>query len=630
LIDSLRVQIRRVSLSALRALIFTFVLVLTATTYADESGGLPTIRLNETGAIRLHDYPWQFYWQKLLSPQDFEEGTQKPDLIMRPVTIWNHQVVGGKSLGSFGYATYRLRCKLDSQGRRVAVRIPAPLTSYRVFINGELHAEAGKVATDKENYQPMRRSALIFFRPAVDELDLVIQVANFLVYKGGLREGIEIGYASPMQAFGMRYLAIDLFCIGLIFAIMLYHLLVFMLTRKDLSILVFAILALDYFLLAFLFGEQSITLFLPEFPLAVHSRLAAIIAYLLPPLVTEFTGRLYEGTISRRIRNLFWINATVFSIATVVLSPAYFMQYNVYYYGGIGGLTAIICMRSALIAVRARRPGSKLLATGLLLLFALAIYAVYLFATHSVAGSFLSMGFALFALFQSGSLAHAHAALERHNSEMHERLESSRKALESQRKQIEANLHDSLGGNLTDIKLGLEALEKDARARGVKKDIRRLDHRVAGTIASLRTELLFLEDLQLAMDDFISGINLILLRRYQMAKRPVEIRISNETREAGTNIERRGKLTNEVKLELCMMLQELCNNNLKYGAMSPLWQIEMNATRLEISLTGKSRRKNTHAGKGTETLRRRAEKINATFDEGSAAGSYTATIRIRF
>ncbi|AFM12214.1 hypothetical protein Turpa_1566 [Turneriella parva DSM 21527] len=615
----------------LRKLIFLlFGLLFSASAIAASATELPTIDLNAGDAIRLHDYPWQFYWKKLLSPKDFESGAAKPDLIMQPVTIWNHQIIAAEELGSYGYATYRLRCRLNAHGKRVALRIPAPLTSYRVYVNGELLAEAGKVGESAEDYKPMRRSALIFFRAADDRLDLVIQVANFLVYKGGLRAGIEIGYASAMQAYGMRYLAIDLFCIGLIFAIMLYHLLLFVLTRKDWAIFVFALLALNYFLLAFLFGEQSISLFLPEVELSLHSRIASIIAYLLPPLVMEFTGRLYAGTIGARLRLIFWANAAIFVVLAVFLSPVYFMRYNVFYYGGVGGLTAIICMRSAIIAIRARRPGSRLLGTGLLFLFALTIYAVYLFATHTVAGSFLSMGFALFALFQSGSLAHAHAALESHNSDMHERLESSRKALESQRKQIEANLHDSLGGNLTDIKLGLEALVKDMRARGIKKDIQRLDHRVAGTIASLRTELLFLEDLQLAMDDFISGINLILLRRYQMAKRPVDIRISNKTREEGANIERRALLTNEVKLELCMMLQELCNNNLKYGAGSAVWQIEMNAAGLEISLTGKSKARKNHSGKGAETLRRRAEKTGATFEETSVSNSYKAAIRVKF
>jgi signal transduction histidine kinase len=138
-----------------------------------------------------------------------------------------------------------------------------------------------------------------------------------------------------------------------------------------------------------------------------------------------------------------------------------------FYYGGIGGLTAVICMRSALFAVRARRPGSKLLATGLLFLIRTDRFTRFIYLQRTALPAvFYRWASHSFALFQSGSLAHAHAALERHNSEMHERLESSRKALESQRKQIEANLHDSLGGNLTDIKLGLEALVKDAREQG--------------------------------------------------------------------------------------------------------------------------------------------------------------------
>ena len=623
-------QNRRVSFSARRLLVFFCSLLSSAPAFAAVVAELPAIDLNARSATRLNDYPWQFYWKKLLSPENFEEDAVKPDLVVQPVTIWNHQIIDGKALGSFGYGTYRLRCNLNARGKRLALRIPAPLTSYRVFVNGELLSEAGRVAESAEAYKPVRRSALLFFTPSRNEVDIVIQVANYLAYKGGLRLGIEIGYASPMQAYGMRYLAIDLFCIGLIFAIMLYHWLIFLLTRKDWSIFVFALLALNYFLLAFLFGEQSISLFLPEVELDLHTRLAAIIAYILPPFVIEFTGRLYQGTISVRVRQIFWANAVLFAVIAVFVAPVYFMRYNVFYYGGVGGLAALICMRSALMAVRARRPGSRLLATGLLFLIALTVYAVYLYATHSVAGSFLSMGFALFALFQSGSLAHAHAALEKHNTEMHERLESSRAALDNQRKQIEANLHDSLGGNLTDIKLGLEALQKDPRARRLTKDIRRLDDRVAGTIASLRTELLFLEDLQLAMKDFISGINLILLRRYQMAKRPVEIRISNETREQGLNIESKALLSNEVKIELCMILQELCNNNLKYGTRAPVWTITVDSERLEIRLKGRSRTKQKQFGRGHETLRRRADTISAFFSETTSAGGYSAVIGIRF
>lgn len=586
-----------------------------------------SLNRDETNIFVLENIPWRFYWKKFLSAEDLRQGKHEPDMVLMPATIWNGQIIRGESLSSFGYATYATRIKADMAGQRLALRLPPPLTSYRIFIDGELFSEVGKPAASAAQYIPRRKSALIYFTPKDNEIEIIVHVANYLTYKGGLRGKIELGRAEQMQSFGMRYLAIDLFTIGLIFAIMLYHLLIFVLTRRYLPTLIFAILALDYFLLAFFFGEQSISLFFPEFPLPVHVRVAAFFTYVLPPLVLEFTGRLYPGTVARRILRLYWGIALAFMLM-LFLPPVYFMRMNIYYYGLVAFSAGLVCLWGVFQAVRQKQPGARILLLGLLFLVALTIYAAFLYYTHSIAGSFLSIGFTFFALFQSGSLAHSHAALDRENILMQSRLERSRNALENQRKQIEANLHDSLGGNLTDIKLGLEALEKQSAARGIAKDIRRLDHRVAGTIASLRTELLFLEDMQLAMKDFVSGINLILLRRYQMAKKPVDIRVDAETRELSKQLESSGFLSDEIRPELCMMVQELCNNSLKYTTGTANWEIHATAESLRISVRGKSRRNPQKPGRGKETLRTRAEKIRARFDETLERGFYQASVSL--
>lgn len=591
------------------------------------AGEPASLNHDQANILGLDQIPWQFYWQKFLTVDDLRQQKYSPDLILMPPTIWNGQIVRGKNLSSRGYATYAAKFHANMAGKRLALRLPPPLTSYRIFINGELMSEVGKPASSEEQYIPKRKSALIYFTPRENEIEIIIHVANYLTYKGGLRGKIELGLAEHMQSYGMRYLAIDLFSIGLIFAIMLYHLLIFLLTRRYLPTLIFAILALDYFLLAFFFGEQSIALFLPEFPLPVHVRVAAFFTYVLPPLVLEFTGRLYPGTVARKILQLYWIIALAF-ILMLILPPVYFMRMNIYYYGIVAFSAGLVCLWGVFQAVRQKQPGARILLVGLLFLVALTLYAAFLYFTHSVAGSFLSIGFTLFALFQSGSLAHSHAALDTENILMQGRLERSRNALENQRKQIEANLHDSLGGNLTDIKLGLEALEKQAATRSIADDIRRLDHRVSGTIASLRTELLFLEDMQLAMKDFVSGINLILLRRYQMAKRPVEIEISSETRERGKLLQKSGVLSDERIPELCMVVQELCNNSLKYTAGTTHWKIEADASHLRISVHAKSRSKKIQGGLGRDTLRHRTEKLRAFFSHSVKSGTYRAFVEL--
>lgn len=610
-----------------RAGLVCILTLLFAVTGAQAANNLPAVDLRSKSGVVLQDLPWEFYWGQYITPEQFSTSHYKPDAVLRKATVWNGLQIGGKQLGSFGYATYRLRVNLITPDERIALRMPAPLSAYRLFVNGQLLAHEGTLATSEAGFAAKRKSALVFFHTEAGQIDIVIHVANYLLYKGGLRSEVELGRASFMQSYGMRYLSLDVFCMGLIFSIMLYHFLLYLLSRRDRPVLVFALLSLNYFLLAALFGEQSFTLFWPEFPLNLHTRLTSVFTYLLPALVVHFTTTLYPGTVSEKIRRIFWLLAVVF-ICLLVLPARYFMAYNVYYYSIVGSAGAAFCLRAVYVALHERRAGARLLALGILILVALTVYAVFLFTTHSQAGSFLSIGFALFALAQSGSLAHAHAALSTENQDMLRSLERSRQALDSQRKQIEANLHDSLGGNLTDIKLGLEAIGKDPRAARLRSEISRLDQRVAGTIASLRTQLLFLEDMQMAVDDFVSGINLILLRRYQMARRPVEIRVSAESRAQSRNLLANRVVSEENIPELCLIVQELCSNTLKYSAGTAEWQITATSSALQIRVNAKSRRTAAGSGRGRQTLRARTEAIGARFEEALTGGNYRASVQM--
>ena len=92
---------------------------------------------------------------------------------MQPVTIWNDKTIGSETLKSFGYATYRLHLNTGLHGERLALRLPPPLTSYRVFVDGSLVSEAGKPAASADGYVARRKSALIYFTPASDETEIL-------------------------------------------------------------------------------------------------------------------------------------------------------------------------------------------------------------------------------------------------------------------------------------------------------------------------------------------------------------------------------------------------------------------------------------------------------------------------
>ncbi len=72
-------------------------------------------------------------------------------------------------------------------------------------------------------------------------LDMIVQVANHHHNEGGLITTLELGQASVMHQRRERSIAFELFLCGSILIIGLYHFLLFLLRREDLSLLYFSL-----------------------------------------------------------------------------------------------------------------------------------------------------------------------------------------------------------------------------------------------------------------------------------------------------------------------------------------------------------------------------------------------------
>src|SRR5688500_85082 len=59
------------------------------------------------GKVLTLDQEWEFYWNQLYVPGDFENGlVNSPAMLVKPGS-WNDLEVNGKKCGSYGFATYR-------------------------------------------------------------------------------------------------------------------------------------------------------------------------------------------------------------------------------------------------------------------------------------------------------------------------------------------------------------------------------------------------------------------------------------------------------------------------------------------------------------------------------------------
>lgn len=138
------------------------------------------------------DKNWEFYWLQILEPGEFSfDKVEKAKIISLPQT-WK---IPGKGFMSRkeGYATYRLHIKLPEEKTSYGIFCRAQSTAFRIYVDGQLLHESGKVGKNVKDSIPSFLPAEVFFTPRQQEVEILIQVSNFDFRVGGIRYPIYIG-----------------------------------------------------------------------------------------------------------------------------------------------------------------------------------------------------------------------------------------------------------------------------------------------------------------------------------------------------------------------------------------------------------------------------------------------------
>src|SRR5512135_610056 len=72
------------------------------------------------------DGEWEFYWKKILRPNDFKVRTQIPDYYGKVPSYWTDYPDKSVKTEKYGYATYRLTVLLPA-GYKTALGIDMPV-----------------------------------------------------------------------------------------------------------------------------------------------------------------------------------------------------------------------------------------------------------------------------------------------------------------------------------------------------------------------------------------------------------------------------------------------------------------------------------------------------------------------
>ncbi|MDX9810767.1 MAG: sensor histidine kinase [Bacteroidales bacterium] len=276
---------------------------------------------------------WEFYWLKMLRPNDFSSGSvPKPDIFGKVPSYWTDYHATGLNTEKHGFATYRLRVILPP-GFRDPLGFDMPVfdSSYDLYVNGEYTGGNGTPGKTAATTIPGYRKNLFKVVPASDTLDIIINVSNFHHRRGGFWLPLKMGNYDLTEKRKYASWASDWATISLLIGFSLFFMFFFIIYPKD-KIIGFFSLATTGLALRPLFTSNFLILDMANPAWEWIIRFEYIGLYIIIAGWYWFASHLYPSKVIRlAAKTLTWIFALAF-ILTLVLPVNIFSNATFVFY----------------------------------------------------------------------------------------------------------------------------------------------------------------------------------------------------------------------------------------------------------------------------------------------------------
>ena len=262
------------------------------------------------GLIKL-DGQWEFYWNQLLEPDDFNNAliTDSMELLEVPGNWSNIQ-----NYPSHGYGTLRLIVRGLQPDSTYSIDIPEMLTSFRFYIDGKKVYSNGIVGIDREKDKPQFLPGTVSFETDKGSIEIVCQISNFNHRKSGIWKSLKLGTDQIIRKNRENRLILDVFLAAVLLSVGIYHMGIYLYRREEITEMLFGITCVILFLRTITTGEVLITIMIPTFPWEIARKIEYSPFYLLAPVFMTFITTLFTGE-SIKILNRIFI--TLFSLLGV-------------------------------------------------------------------------------------------------------------------------------------------------------------------------------------------------------------------------------------------------------------------------------------------------------------------------
>lgn len=349
------------------------------------------------------DGEWHFYWNQFIDPK--HTNAFKQTVVEFPKK-WNDLTINGKKLPSFGYASYHIKILLPKKHPNLRVTLPDIYCAYNVYLNAELVVSTGRISKTAKGFVPRWQYKAIDIPSEMDTADIVFHIANFVHYKGGVKDSMYIGDKLKVQLDRRKAEAIDLLLTGCLCMGGLFFHGLYLIGNRDKATLLFSLFCIIYSYRIVGVGNYVLHTLFPDSSWQITVHLEYLSLFISIGLFTLYTKFLYPKDVNFFIIKGICGLCASFAILTILLPAYYFTQL-------INPFLIVTVMFIAytfyvyVIALKSKRPGSLyalMSSIALIFSFALALLHYWNILPQLQALSFA--GYLLFFFLQSLILSH--------------------------------------------------------------------------------------------------------------------------------------------------------------------------------------------------------------------------------
>lgn len=283
--------------------------------------------------IRVLDAPWDFFWNKHLSP-----GMEELPTAEVPAT-GNWLVLGERALHQdlpgTGYASYRLRITgLKPRSEGYEIRIPEAASAVRIFVYEEsrpslaLIRKVGQPGTEAATTIPRIQPIIVPFQPGSPDETWVIlvQMTNFHYARGGFRQLPEIGPAPLLQQELGAERDSYLLGAGALLLVAIHNFMIFTRRRRDQASLLLALYCVMLGLRSLLAADDyQLMLTQPTLWLFVIKYKLEYLTMVVPPVIfSMFLIRFFPQLDSPRLMPWLQVSALLSALFILLAPPRIF------------------------------------------------------------------------------------------------------------------------------------------------------------------------------------------------------------------------------------------------------------------------------------------------------------------